>query len=203
MDRMNVNEKELEFFLGQEYPVFLRPLSEEEGGGWFAEIPDLPGCMSDGETREEALKNLDEAKRAWITAALEQGQKVPLPKKEEDEYSGKLTLRMPKVFHRELARTAEKERVSLNQLILNLISFGYGALFGKLYRKPARMGIEIVCIESSRPLPASLKSESYRPFEEMLRHIWSRRADAANPKSLIFNAPISNEAERERRRNGR
>ncbi|MEW6572203.1 MAG: type II toxin-antitoxin system HicB family antitoxin [Bacillota bacterium] len=134
---MNVNEKDLEFYLGQEYPVFLRPLSEEDGGGWFAEIPDLPGCMSDGETREEALKNLDEAKRAWITAALEQGQKVPLPKKEEDEYSGKLTLRMPKLLHRELARAAEKERVSLNQLILNLISFGYGALFGKSYRKPA------------------------------------------------------------------
>lgn len=203
MDIMNVNRKDLEFYLGQEYPVFLRPLREEEGGGWFAEIPDLPGCMSDGETREEALKNLDEAKRAWITAALEQGQKVPLPKKEEDEYSGKLTLRMPKVLHRELARAAEKERVSLNQLILNLISFGYGALFGKSYRKPARMGIEVVYIESSRPLSAPVKSGSYRTWEEMLKHIWSRRADVANPKNLIFSALMSNEAEREIWRNER
>ena len=39
------------------YPALIRPLSEDEGGGWLVEYPDLPGCMSDGETPEEALQN--------------------------------------------------------------------------------------------------------------------------------------------------
>lgn len=39
------------------YAFMLRPLSTEEGEGWLISYPDLPGCMSDGETPEEALAN--------------------------------------------------------------------------------------------------------------------------------------------------
>lgn len=69
-------ERDLEFYLGQQYSVLLRPISEEDGGGWLAEIPELPGCMSDGETKEEALKNVEEAKKAWIEVALRRGLSV-------------------------------------------------------------------------------------------------------------------------------
>lgn len=61
------------------YPVQLRPLSPEEGGGWLATVPDLPGCVSDGETREEALKNVNEAIRGWIEAAHLDGETAPPP----------------------------------------------------------------------------------------------------------------------------
>jgi antitoxin HicB len=44
------------------------PLTAEEGGGHLIEFPDLPGCMSDGETIAEALANGAEAKRDWIAA---------------------------------------------------------------------------------------------------------------------------------------
>jgi antitoxin HicB len=37
------------------YPYILKPLSPEDGGGYLIEFPDLPGCMSDGETEEEAI----------------------------------------------------------------------------------------------------------------------------------------------------
>jgi antitoxin HicB len=43
------------------YPVVVEPLPEEEGGGFAAIVPDLPGCMSDGETPEEALGNVRDA----------------------------------------------------------------------------------------------------------------------------------------------
>lgn len=44
-----------------------------------AEHPDLPGCVSDGRTREEAIINLEDAKRLYIETMIEIGQEVPLP----------------------------------------------------------------------------------------------------------------------------
>ncbi|SFZ83546.1 Predicted nuclease of the RNAse H fold, HicB family [Devosia enhydra] len=61
------------------YPVIIEPLSEDDGGGFFATVPDLPGCMSDGETPEEALINVQDAIAAWIEAATENGQPIPAP----------------------------------------------------------------------------------------------------------------------------
>lgn len=52
-----------------EYPFTIRHLTLEEGGGYLIEYPDLPGCMSDGETIEEAIKNGEDAVKCWIGAA--------------------------------------------------------------------------------------------------------------------------------------
>ena len=65
-----------------EYPVIVQPLSPEDGGGFLATVPDLPGCMSDGETPEEALTNVQDAIAAWIEAAQDMGRKVPQPSKQ-------------------------------------------------------------------------------------------------------------------------
>ena len=62
-----------------EYPVVVEPLLPEDGGGFVATVPDLPGCMSDGETPEEALVNVQEAIIAWIEAANDMGHAVPRP----------------------------------------------------------------------------------------------------------------------------
>ena len=62
-----------------EYPVVVEPLLPEDGGGFVATVPDLPGCMSDGETPEEALVNVQEAIMAWIEAANDMGHAVPRP----------------------------------------------------------------------------------------------------------------------------
>lgn len=60
-------------YLGLKYQIKLTPLSEEDGGGWLAEIPDLKGCLSDGDTIEEALRNIEEAKEAWFVTAIKRG----------------------------------------------------------------------------------------------------------------------------------
>jgi antitoxin HicB len=54
-----------------QYPINIRPLSEEEGHGYLVEFPDLPGCMADGETIEEALCEAEDALHAWVLTAEE------------------------------------------------------------------------------------------------------------------------------------
>jgi antitoxin HicB len=62
-----------------EYPIVVEPLPIEEGGGFLATAPDLPGCMSDGATPEEAVSNIQDAIIAWIEAARDLGHAVPKP----------------------------------------------------------------------------------------------------------------------------
>jgi len=61
------------------YSFTVRPLSDDEGGGYLVEFPDLPGCMSDGETIEEAIVNAEDAMRCWIEAMREAGRPIPPP----------------------------------------------------------------------------------------------------------------------------
>jgi predicted RNase H-like HicB family nuclease len=61
------------------YPVIVSPLSEADGGGFAATVPDLPGCMSDGETPEEAIANVQDAIEAWLEAARDMGRDIPPP----------------------------------------------------------------------------------------------------------------------------
>ncbi|MBI1868727.1 MAG: type II toxin-antitoxin system HicB family antitoxin [Methylocystis sp.] len=62
-----------------DYPLIVEPLAEEDGGGFVAIAPDLPGCMSDGETPQEAVANVQGAILAWIEAAEDLGHAVPKP----------------------------------------------------------------------------------------------------------------------------
>lgn len=68
----------LEYYLNLKYPISIIP---EEEGGFTALIPDLPGCMTQGETMEEVVANIDEARQLWIETVYSSGKKViPLPK---------------------------------------------------------------------------------------------------------------------------
>ena len=62
------------------YRIALRPLAASEGGGWLAaEVPELPGVMSDGDTPTQALDNVMDAIACWVEAAEEDGRAVPSP----------------------------------------------------------------------------------------------------------------------------
>jgi antitoxin HicB len=61
------------------YPIVVEPLSQEDGGGFAAIVPDLPGCMSDGESPEEAISNVRDAISSWIEAANALGRPAPSP----------------------------------------------------------------------------------------------------------------------------
>lgn len=114
-----------------DYKIEINKVIEEEGGGYMASMPTL-GCMADGDTIEEAIKELKEVANDLIEFALEKGTKIPDPKKYkiEDDYSGKLTLRLPRSLHKQLSERADEENCSINQLINNYISMGIGYNFG-------------------------------------------------------------------------
>jgi predicted RNase H-like HicB family nuclease len=116
--------KDIDYYMGLDYDIRIRKLTEDEGGGWFAEIPLLPGCIADGESVDEAVENLNTAKKSWIETSIELGRLVPEPL--TGDFSGQLRVRMPKSLHRELSQRAKEENVSLNQLIIYHLSRGIG-----------------------------------------------------------------------------
>jgi predicted RNase H-like HicB family nuclease len=81
-----------------EYPVVLRPLSPEDGGGWVALVPDLPGCMSDGENAYEALQNVQGAIEEWKDAAIKLGRPIPKP---DDSLEQSLEVEVPEHIRRQ------------------------------------------------------------------------------------------------------
>jgi antitoxin HicB len=106
-------EKTIEYYMSLPYTIELRGDPTE---GWFVRVKELLGCMSQGETAEEALAMIREAMEGWLEVALERGFDIPEPRPEE-EYSGKFVVRVPRSLHRELVATADREGVSLNQYI--------------------------------------------------------------------------------------
>jgi antitoxin HicB len=106
-----------------EYPFEIRPLSKDEGGGYAILFPDLPGCRSDGATPEAAIENGRDALASWLEVAREFGDKIPPP---FSTASGRFVQRVPRSLHAQLIAQAEAEGVSLNTLVLTLVSQGLG-----------------------------------------------------------------------------
>lgn len=107
------------------YPFIIHHLSTTEGGGYLIEFPDLPGCMSDGETIEEAMTNGNDAIICWMEAAKHAGRVIPKPG-EYEKQSGKWVQRVPKSIHLRLVAKAEEEGVSLNTLVITLLAEALG-----------------------------------------------------------------------------
>jgi antitoxin HicB len=118
MTKKKTEQESLEFYLGQKYPVTLYP---DDEGGFVAEIKDLPGCITQGDSADEALAEIEDARLSWIKVSYEHNDPIPLPSTEM-KYSGKTLVRMPRSLHQKLAEVSDREGVSLNQYIVSLLS---------------------------------------------------------------------------------
>lgn len=108
-------------------------VEDKDEGGFVVSYPDLPGCITCGETVEKAVANALDAKREWIEAALEAGIKINEPDNLED-YSGQFKLRLPRSLHRLLAEHSKREGISMNQYCVYLLSRN-DAVYSKEKRK--------------------------------------------------------------------
>ncbi len=108
-----------------EYPFEIRPLAPEEGGGYLITFPDFADCVSDGETVEEAIANGRQALKETISALRLAGHAIPVASAAITA-SGKFVARVPKTVHAKLSSRARAEGVSLNTLVVSLLSEGLG-----------------------------------------------------------------------------
>ena len=104
------------------YRFILAPMSPGAGGGWVAQVPELPGCIEHGDTPETALAAAKDAITDWIDYAKAEGIPIPEPLPPYGEFSGKFTLRLPRSLHGRLSGLADVEGISLNQYILDRLS---------------------------------------------------------------------------------
>lgn len=112
-DKTNMN---IEEYLHLPYTVEISPDEGEGYSGWFAKVVELPGCMTQADSFEELEDMIEDAKRAWLESALEDGVEIPLPRQAQ-EYSGQFVVRLPKSLHKQLVATAAQEGVSLNTYV--------------------------------------------------------------------------------------
>jgi predicted RNase H-like HicB family nuclease len=112
-----------EAYLKEPYSRILIPNDE---GGYSAEILEFPGCFAEGDTADETMQALERAAESWIQATLDQGQDIPQPFMNQG-YGGKIALRLPRSLHRQAARLAERDGVSLNQFLVSAIAEHVGA----------------------------------------------------------------------------
>lgn len=115
-------EKNLEYYLKLPYT---RELTLGSDGIWFIRIKELPGCFSQGNTAEEALRMIDDALAGYIEVELEDNETIPEPRSDE-EFSGKFVVRVPKSLHRKISEVSVVENVSLNQWIVTTLAEAIG-----------------------------------------------------------------------------
>ena len=121
MDNKTTKEKNIAYYAKLPYSIEVTPSPE---GGYVATIPDLPGCITQGETRLEVLEMIEDAKLCWLEATLDLGQSIDEP--DFSKYNGRLNLRIPKSLHQKLGECAARDGVKLNQLAIYLLANGLG-----------------------------------------------------------------------------
>ena len=114
-------DKNLDYYMSLPYRAEVLP-DQEEGASFDLESFEtkLERTLSQ---IEEGFRMLEDAKRCWISACLEDGLPVPEPVCAED-FSGQFKLRMPKSLHWRLAQRSREEGVSMNQYCVYLLSKG-------------------------------------------------------------------------------
>ena len=110
-------------------PYKMEIVPDIEEGGFVVSFPDLPGCLTIGDTVEEAIKNAEDAKYAWLEAAMEDGTVINEPDDIEN-YSGQFKLRIPKSLHKSLSEHSKAEGISMNQYCLYLLTKNDAAYVG-------------------------------------------------------------------------
>lgn len=102
-------------------PYKMEIIPDTEEGGFTVSFPELPGCISCGNTLTAAYKNAEDAKAAWLEAAINEGISILEPDS-LDAYSGQFKLRIPKSLHKQLSEHSKLEGISMNQYCPYLLS---------------------------------------------------------------------------------
>jgi antitoxin HicB len=116
----------LDYYMSLPYTIeIIRDDSDPEHPVWFAQVKELPGCMTEADTWEQVQEMIRDAQAGWIDVRLPKGLPIPEPQVAV-EYSGRFNVRLPKYLHRDLVQAAKRKGVSLNQLVNVVLSRAVG-----------------------------------------------------------------------------
>ncbi len=101
---------------------------EEDGEGFVAVCPELPSLSAFGDSRQEAIEELQVVLELAIDTYRDEGWPLPDPKRAPSTSlpSGEFRARLPKTMHLQLAKRAEEEGVSQNALVVSYVAQGLG-----------------------------------------------------------------------------
>ncbi|MCL2820267.1 MAG: type II toxin-antitoxin system HicB family antitoxin [Oscillospiraceae bacterium] len=111
--------KDLDYYMGLNYKIEV--IKDEEEGGYALHCPELRGCITCADTIEKGFEMIEDAKKCWFQACIEDDIEIPLPGNIA-KYSGQFKLRMPKSLHKYLAEKSQQEGISMNQYCVYLLS---------------------------------------------------------------------------------
>ncbi len=100
------------------YPYRVEP---DEDGGYVIVYPDLPGCMTQVEDAAEIGPMAEEIRELWLETAQAHSMTIP-PASPTLSYSGRLEVRVPRTLHRDLAESAARENVGLDEYVATLLA---------------------------------------------------------------------------------
>jgi antitoxin HicB len=109
--------------LYQPWTIEIHPYSD---GGYFARVLELPGCMTEGDSKQDVLEMIEEATAEWLATAFELGLPIPEPMSDE-HYSGKIFVRTSSRLHRLVAEEASRRGVSMSQWAAETLAEAVGA----------------------------------------------------------------------------
>jgi antitoxin HicB len=175
-------EKTIGYYLNLPYTFELQNDPEQ---GWFVRVKELRGCMSAGDTAEEAVTMIQEAMAGWLEVALEEGLSIPEPRAEED-YSGRFVVRVSRSLHRQLVEAAANDGVSLNQYI--------NVALAQAVARPLPPG-RLASPMSGDAAPDLLPVQQYVSGEQRTRAV-SRMQEESGPYSMGEETGDSGAAER-------
>ena len=126
-DEEHMKPKTVDEYLVVPYTVEVQ--HDQSGGraGWFARVVELPGCMTQADAFDELETMVQDAMQAWITTALDVGLPVPEPDATET-HSGRLTVRLPRSLHKEVAAAAVRDGVSLDTFVAAALGRSLGTV---------------------------------------------------------------------------
>lgn len=119
---MEATKAEIENIVNRPYTIEV-VYPDDASDGVLARVAEWPGCMSAGDTREAALERIGDAMRDWVETRLQAGLEIPAP---ITHFGGKVLVQMPKSLHRDVVRRAQREGVSMNQLISTTLARAMG-----------------------------------------------------------------------------
>ncbi|MCL1998985.1 MAG: type II toxin-antitoxin system HicB family antitoxin [Turicibacter sp.] len=113
--------KNAKYYMSLPYTTIIEPTEDESGFYYVGRIMEFDGCMTDGDTKEETLQNLQEAMEGWIETKLDHGFPIPPPAQRPD-LGGNFLLKLPQILLDTLLQKANAEGISLNQYAIQKLS---------------------------------------------------------------------------------